>query len=243
MAVTNMGKGWEIRNSLWIIWTFVPALNWIPFFWIGSRAKQRKWILFGCLYLLLCLILPGISGEKWVEENQLVRATITPAFGLAWLASIFQAFLSRKEYLVRRETIINTRQAADNAYRQQIQNSYLQQHGYSQQSGIQATATPQTPPSQPVSQIPTYQQPPQPNQKINLNTASEHQLTSLPGVGVALAKRAVEIRTQIGGFISVEDFIQRLALMPHFAVQIENLAFIEPGPIPPPENTGRVIDI
>ena len=82
-------------------------------------------------------------------------------------------------------------------------------------------------------------------QKINLNTATEQELTNLPGVGIALAKRAIVIREEIGGFLSAEDFNQRLGLMPHFVVQIENLAFAESNiqQAQPSESAGRVIDI
>lgn len=41
--------------------------------------------------------------------------------------------------------------------------------------------------------------------KTDLNTASEQELSDLPGVGVALAKRTVEIRMQIGGFTNADS--------------------------------------
>jgi len=83
------------------------------------------------------------------------------------------------------------------------------------------------------------------SQKIDLNTAIEQELSNLPGVSVALAKKAIELRAQTGGFISVQDFNQRLGLMPHFVTQIESIAFVSPitPPEPPKENKGRVIDI
>lgn len=95
----------------------------------------------------------------------------------------------------------------------------------------------QSPPPQPP--------PPPPTQRIDLNTCSEQEMVNLPGVSVVLAKRAVEMREQTGGFMSVQDFCKQLGLMPHFAVQIENLAFVTPiqHKTPPSENKGRVIDI
>ena len=66
-----------------------------------------------------------------------------------------------------------------------------------------------------------------------------------PRVGVVIAKRAVEMRMQINGFTSARDFCERLALMPHFATQIENLTFITPiRPEDTPQRSiGRVVDI
>jgi len=81
--------------------------------------------------------------------------------------------------------------------------------------------------------------------RINLNTALQQELEALPGVGAVLAKRALEMRAQCV-FLSAQDFNQRLGLAPHFAAQIEKLAFAGPDPSqqqPPWENKGRVVDI
>ena len=43
------------------------------------------------------------------------------------------------------------------------------------------------------------------NQKVNINTADAKQLTTLPGIGDALAKRIVDYRTKNGSFASIED--------------------------------------
>ena len=82
-------------------------------------------------------------------------------------------------------------------------------------------------------------------QKIDINTASEQELATLPGVGIAIAKRTAEMRKQIGGFSSVQDFCGRLELMPHFAVQIENLALVTPIKFQtsPSDSKDRVVDI
>jgi competence protein ComEA len=45
----------------------------------------------------------------------------------------------------------------------------------------------------------------QPGQTLDVNTASESELTSLPGVGPGLARRIVEYRTANGPFQSVDD--------------------------------------
>jgi hypothetical protein len=75
-------------------------------------------------------------------------------------------------------------------------------------------------------------------QRLDLNSATEQQLSALPGVSVALAKRAIGIRSQIGGFASVQDFCWRLGLKPQFAVQIENSTFAAPAPYPVPGMPG-----
>jgi len=43
---------------------------------------------------------------------------------------------------------------------------------------------------------------------IDLNTASEAQLESLPGIGPTLAERIVAYREETGGFSSVEEILE-----------------------------------
>ena len=48
---------------------------------------------------------------------------------------------------------------------------------------------------------------PAPTAKVNINTASVEQLTTLPGVGPKLAARIVEYRQKSGAFRSAQDLI------------------------------------
>jgi DNA uptake protein ComE-like DNA-binding protein len=216
-----MGRKWELRNSLWLILVFIILINWIAFFWIGLRAKQRKWVLFGCLYIVLCVVVPMTSVQEGIKENQMLSDSLMSAYLISWLISIIHAFLSRREYLIRRELIVTNRGAANSAYRQKIRNSHRRYQDYPQQT------VPNVAGQQFVPQFTSAAQTPQrPAQKIDLNTCSEQQLAGLPGVSVALAKRAIILRAQVSGFSSVQDFCGRLGLAPHFAVQIENLAYV-----------------
>lgn len=43
--------------------------------------------------------------------------------------------------------------------------------------------------------------------KIDINTATEQQLTLLPGVGETTAKRIIEYRTEHNGFAAIEDIM------------------------------------
>lgn len=48
---------------------------------------------------------------------------------------------------------------------------------------------------------------PAPEGKLNLNTASAQQLTTLPGVGEKLAARIVEYRQKAGAFKSIQELM------------------------------------
>lgn len=42
---------------------------------------------------------------------------------------------------------------------------------------------------------------------VNINSASEEELTQIPGVGASIAKRIIEYREQNGGFSSVSEIM------------------------------------
>lgn len=263
MSITNRGKTWEILNSLWILWSFTLMLNCVGFFWIGGRTGQRKWIASGLIYFLVDFAL--LFTISWLQRINGVLFNIAMALIiLGWSCAILQSFLSRKEYLLRREAVLDLEKATRDAYRNEIRGEYLGGGNGQpvqppvqrpmQPRSVQPIGRPMTPPANlprqpvPVQPAPTMQpvmQPPFSQNKLDLNIAAEQQLAALPGVGVVLAKRAVELRTQSGGFASVEDFCSRLQLMPHFVTQIQNLTFVSP-PAPgrkPQDNAGRIIDI
>ena len=84
-----------------------------------------------------------------------------------------------------------------------------------------------------------------PAEKIDLNTATEQQLATLPGIGVVLAKKVVAERERQNGFDSVEQFLESMEIMPHFAVQIEELVFVDKPQKPktPAVPISRVVDV
>jgi hypothetical protein len=92
-------RGWELRHSLWIGWTFTLGLfNWIAFVYIGLRAKQWKWILWGVLYLVpIAVVILLLAADA---SAGLGAPAVLLTFGLG-VTPIFHAFRVRKEYLVR----------------------------------------------------------------------------------------------------------------------------------------------
>lgn len=54
---------------------------------------------------------------------------------------------------------------------------------------------------------PAFAAKPMPTEKVNLNTATVEQLTTLPGVGPTLAARIVEYREKAGQFGSPEELL------------------------------------
>lgn len=247
MAATPKGRNWEIRNSIWIVWTFTFFFNWIAFLYIGVRVRRRRWIYWGVLYSLP-FILAMITAESPIDSWQ-TDVAFSLMLGLG-IMSIIHAFQVRKEYLMRLETLQQSRVGTDAALRQRIQTEYssgaqgsTSSSGVGQPSSNSLSPAPQpriTPPAQPSG----FAAPePSPVSTIDLNSASEQEIASLPGVGLIIAKRAVSLRESRGGFRSVEDFGQALNLRPHVVERITPLVSIstsqQPGGSDP---SGRVVD-
>lgn len=76
--------------------------------------------------------------------------------------------------------------------------------------------------------------------KIDINYASELQLAQLPGMGPILAKKAVRVRAESGGFTSLDDFVYWVGLKPHHLDRIAPLISLSPffaSPSPSPSES------
>lgn len=55
---------------------------------------------------------------------------------------------------------------------------------------------------------------------IDVNGCSAEKLATLPGISIVTAKKMIEIRNQQGGFHSVDEFVMKSGIKPHFATDI-----------------------
>ena len=117
-------KAREAVSSAWLVLAFVPLLNWAAFFWMGSRAKQAKWTVSGCLYFMLSIPLFIMAIVLAFKLAWLLFGMLYALHIIAWGVSILHAFGSRKEYLVRCEALAGKREEENRAYREQIQSDY-----------------------------------------------------------------------------------------------------------------------
>ena len=59
-------------------------------------------------------------------------------------------------------------------------------------------------------------------EKIDINNASEVEITSLPGISIVLSKKIIKKREEIGGFKSTQDFFAFIKLKPHMESQLKD---------------------
>lgn len=62
---------------------------------------------------------------------------------------------------------------------------------------------------------------------IDLNTASEEDITGLPGISVVMAKRIIKYRESKGGFTSMYEFFSVFKIKEHFQKQLSSLVTVE----------------
>lgn len=64
------------------------------------------------------------------------------------------------------------------------------------------------------------------SERVNINKASEEELSKLPGVNIVRAKKLVQYRALHNGFKSEEEFIKIANVKPHFKEAIKNNIFL-----------------
>jgi len=58
---------------------------------------------------------------------------------------------------------------------------------------------------------------------LDINSCNEDELAELPGIGLILAKKAIKMRSEKGSFASVDDFIEKLNIAPHYAEKLSEI--------------------
>ncbi|OCB93115.1 uncharacterized protein SRCM101294_03531 [Bacillus amyloliquefaciens] len=72
MLITKRGNWWEVLHSWWLLLTLVPfALTaFLAFFYIGYRAKNKKWLKYGLIYFIILAI--AFVLPLWVSPSSTV---------------------------------------------------------------------------------------------------------------------------------------------------------------------------
>ncbi|MBO1515414.1 ComEA family DNA-binding protein [Metabacillus bambusae] len=214
--ITSKGRTWELMNSIWMLWTIATLgfFNYISFFYIAYRVKQRKWTIWGIIYAIPFIVYI-ISTETVSQESGLSDA----AFGalmISWIGSIFHAIKVRPEYLIRLEQYKKIDNNHIDQLRQSIQKEY-ETEGQNSSNNDQTFKTVLKKDNQVVKNN-TVQETITP---VDINTSSEEEIASIPSIGAILAKKVMTIREQKGGFSSIDDFAELLQLKPHVRERIK----------------------
>jgi DNA uptake protein ComE-like DNA-binding protein len=216
---------------MWIVWSFIPTLNWVA--WLHAGIRTKRWIYF--LYVALYNI-PFTIGMLTADRPAYAKLEDFAAglFAATWLICPIHALLIRNK--VNREI----EQVNPNMQRK----IPVRPTATAAQTRSNANPGAAANPSQSAGQT----TPPAGASLVDLNTTEESTLAALPGVGLILAKKAVSVRQEQGGFRSFDEFCDALGLQPHIREKLRPLVTIAASPASaapaqqPPELGGRVVD-
>ena len=83
-------------------------------------------------------------------------------------------------------------------------------------------------------------------ERLDINVCGEEDFLTLPGMSLSSAKRAVELRDTQGDYRSVDDFVARNGIKPHFMVQMESRIYVKEKVekmSPETPRRGRMLDL
>ncbi|MFE8700594.1 ComEA family DNA-binding protein [Cytobacillus sp. FJAT-54145] len=237
--ITSKGKLWELMNSIWMLWAIatIGFFNYISFFYIAYRVKQRKWTIWGIVYSIPFIMYMAFEGS--VREDSLLYNLMFAAIIISWFGSIFHVFKIRAEYLIRLEQHKKSRVSQNQIeeLRSSIQKEYEQNSkNVPTQTEKKLAETKQVP-------VPTVTETVNP---IDINTASEEEIANIPSLGAILAKKVVSVREQKGGFASLDEFTEALNIKPHVRERIKPFVVFstieKSTTLSPSEQSGRLVD-
>ncbi len=107
MAKSKVGSaGWRFTNSLFFVLSFVPILQWIPYFIMNGKLPKKKWLLMGFSnILILVMLLSGTIINGVIYDRNRVSYPKSPSLDdymredyLDYSYSEYEKFPEYKEY-------------------------------------------------------------------------------------------------------------------------------------------------
>lgn len=210
---------WEFSNSLWIAWTFTfGLLSWIPFFYVGARAKKPEWALWGLFYLLPFLLVI-FGGDRSLLTD--IGGFLTFPLGIM---AIIHAFNIRPEYLARLQGIEAHQRDTETEWLEEME-AELSGKKRSKKTKKSAAGA-----ADPIGDTVRSMKPSGvvgSGKMIDVNNDPAEVIATLPGFTLFLGQKVVLIRSMSGAFRSFEDFSTALNLPEELAPHIQPLLLFQ----------------
>lgn len=182
------------------IWGFIPVFGFIAFFCMADNSGEAKYRSLGkkfCIFNLTALGI-AVSGDLIIYLVTITLGGGAPAYARS---VIYIAWLMLPvSYLTELIRMLTLRR------------EYLEICMIKRQSGTEC-----------VTEIKDAA--PAMAERIDINNCSKEELAGLPGIDAASAVRILKDREETGGFASVEEFIDRYGIKPHFAAELMERAY------------------
>lgn len=218
--MTPKGRLWRVGQSWWILLTFTFLFNWVAFIYISSRTGIKRWAYWGIIYALPFMIIY----LEIFEPSSLLYELNQLALLIGTVVSIVHAFAIRNEFLylleVKQIDVWMKRQENEIDFNEDIEEDLEEENIEGEDVKEKA---------------------------LDINVGLEEEIASLPGIGIILAKKAVQYRESKGRFDSIEEFCQALRLKEYAIKRVRPLITVS---FPATSSTqankppgGRVVDM
>lgn len=220
----------KITHSLWGLFSLIMFLNGVGFLIIGKKVNEKKWIISGIIYEIPWIIALCIADYDALLDS---FAFIIVAL---WFISIIHTCITIPRYLKKLEakkfgentitynsaintTVPNGVGNAGNVDKiSDLGNVVNKVEGVnSNLNGNRTIDFNFKPDDAPVKSVDV------PSEPVDINTASEEELSSIPGFNLIIAKRIIELRND-HKITSAEELGNELNLKPHVVNNLRKYA-------------------
>jgi hypothetical protein len=178
-------------RSWWVLLSPLGWLNWTAFLYAGLRTRTRRWLVYAGVYLVASAVSIALIASFDTESWQSDAGAWVGLF--SWGVSLVHALAIRREFLDRVEALEDPRleAAEDRLRRTELARRIAAENPRrARRLGI---GRPDVDGSFD-------------GGLVDVNHASADAVERLPGIDKRLARRIVELREEIEGFSSLEDF-------------------------------------
>lgn len=248
MKIKPRSKIWRFFNSWWVLLTFVFFMNWVAFMYISAKTKKKSWAVWGLVYSIpFILLVFEVYDEKSTAYDYLFFVAI-----IGTVISVIHALNIRKEYLSR----LQYRKAYEAEMERHLAYDYdpdtedyddedyeYENHEEDEEDYQEENEQDYEEDEVAASQNVKEELPSPSNSILDLNVATEQQISDLPGVGIILAKKAIKHREENGQFRTVEEFFQLLQLKQYAIDRLRPIVVVSTTPsVTPQTNRRRLVD-
>lgn len=203
---SSTNTGWILLNSLWLFCLFIPLGlgTYASFFFIGIRAGVRKWLYAGVVYLIM--VITGFILINYYHEDHILSDVGVGFIMAGWLTAIGHGFSVRGKYL---EIMARNRREKHLAKVERENVSIVTADELKKKR--ETTPKRKTPKENLVKP-----------KVINVNHATENEISRLPAIHPFLAKEIIKIRKKEKRFKSLEHFARATNIKPHILAQAKD---------------------
>ena len=235
-------KGRIALNSIWILLD-IPGLYFgvlvgLGMFLAGKKVGEQRWKTTGCIYMAVLLILEiAFAVTKGKTSNNLATAYV-----IVYLIAVVHSIIILVKYIPRISKKLSADLPAQVTTTVQADSTKSSTGNFTVSKDLYSVANSAAPEKKANisfdnsyydklnvtasainTQTPTKVEAAKKKaEKIDINTCTEKELASLPGVSIVAAKKAVAYRDKNNGFSSEQEFYKVAGIQLHFVKQIKD---------------------